>query len=270
MKKLTFILAFVALTSNAFSQNMPQEGNSGLGFNVTGLANVAFGNFGQTALSGATVNDPLNIINDGYSFTLDALIPQNMIMYKRYYGDGLASRFGLGINGISMKSTTGDSTGTNEYTTTEMKTSGHSFGLTVGLEKHCGDGTSKVDPYMGVDVMFAMFTGLKYSSITDVTGETTSSSATADAQYPGGLGFGLNLLGGFNYFFSDNISIGGEVGLGFHMMSMGGEWTLDTVNTDVNGNNTTTTETHSVGEYKNTVSGLNVNSYGGVNLIVYW
>ncbi|HRH53674.1 MAG TPA: hypothetical protein PLN38_10145, partial [Chitinophagales bacterium] len=125
-------------------------------------------------------------------------------------------------------------------------------------------------PFLGVDVMFAMFNGINYSMTDNITGDGYSSSATQDVSYPGGIGLGLNLLGGFNYFFSDNISIGGEVGLGFNMVNMGGSWTSDYVYEFTSNNTTTTTEVNSVGEYKNKVSGVNVNSYGGINLMVYW
>lgn len=271
MKKISIILVFAALSCSAFGQNMPKEGYSGLGFNVTGLANVAFSNFDQTVLSGATIGDPLGILNDGFDLTLDNLIPQNVLLYKRYYSDGLASRFSLGLNSLSAKTFVGDSTGVpTEYGTTEVKSSGFSFGVGLGLEKHMVTESSKVDPYLGVDLLFAMFTGVNYTSDVNLNAETSSSSFNEEISYPGGIGFGLNLLGGFNYFFADNISFGGEVGIGFHSMSMGGEWTYDSVLTDTQGQTTTTTENSAVGEYKSSVSGLNVNSYGGVNLIIYW
>lgn len=129
---------------------------------------------------------------------------------------------------------------------------------------------TKVDPFLGAEIKFAMLTGVDYSATTDITGDGYSSTFTQDVAYPGGIGFGLNLLGGFNYFFSDNISIGGEVGLGFAMMNSGGEWTNDTESKFTVGGVTTTTTVNDRGEYKNSMSGINVNSYGGVNLIVYW
>lgn len=270
MKKTIFIIAVIATTFSATAQNLPTEGYSGLGFNVTGLSNVMFGNFGSTALSGAQISDPAFVL-EGYPVTLDELIPQNMLMYKRYYDNGLASRFSLGINSISYKTFMGDSTGIPlEYGETEEKISGMTFGIGVGLEKHMETNATKVDPFLGAEIMFAMLTGVDYSLTSDVTGDGYSSSFTQDVAYPGGLGFALNLLGGFNYFFSDNISIGGEVGLGFGMMNSGGEWTNDSEYSFTSGGTTTTTVTNDRGEYKNSLSGINVNSYGGVNLIVYW
>lgn len=270
MKKTILIIAVIATTLSASAQNLPKAGYSGLGFNVTGLSNVMFGNFGSSALSGAQISDPAFVL-EGYPVTLDDLIPQNMLMYKRYYDNGLASRFSLGINSISAKSFMGDSTGFPlEYAETEEKVSGLTFGIGAGLEKHMETNASKVDPFLGAEIKFAMLTGVDYSSTTDLTGDGYSSTFTQDVAYPGGIGFGLNLLGGFNYFFSDNISIGGEVGLGFAMMNSGGEWTNDTESKFTVGGVTTTTTVNDRGEYKNSMSGINVNSYGGVNLIVYW
>ncbi|HRG27074.1 MAG TPA: hypothetical protein PLJ00_04210 [Chitinophagales bacterium] len=271
MKKIMLIICLSAFSLSAFAQNMPKAGYSGLGFNVTGLATMAFDNFGQTALSGAQISDPAGVLTGGFDITLDNLIPQNVLMYKRYYEDGLASRFSLGINTISSSTFLGDSTFIpGEYQETETKASGFSFGIGAGIEKHMTTEASKVDPFLGVDVMFAMFNGINYSMTDNITGDGYSSSATQDVSYPGGIGLGLNLLGGFNYFFSDNISIGGEVGLGFNMVNMGGSWTSDYVYEFTSNNTTTTTEVNSVGEYKNKVSGVNVNSYGGINLMVYW
>lgn len=265
------IICLSAFSISAFAQNMPKEGYSGLGFNVTGLATMAFGNFGQTAISGAQISDPAGVLTGGFDITLDNLIPQNVLMYKRYYDGGLASRFSLGINSISSTTFSGDSTFVpDEYQETETKASGFSFGIGAGIEKHMETEASKVDPYLGVDVMFAMFNGISYTMTDNLTGNGYTSETTQDVSYPGGIGFGLNILGGFNYFFADNISIGGEVGLGFNMMNMGGTWTSDYVNDYTQNNTTTTTEFSSTGEYKNNVSGFNVNSYGGVNLIIYW
>ena len=104
----------------------------------------------------------------------------------------------------------GDSTGFPlEYSETEEKVSGLTFGIGAGLEKHMETNATKVDPFLGAEIKFAMLTGVDYSATTDITGDGYSSTFTQDVAYPGGIGFGLNLLGGFNYFFSDNISIGG-------------------------------------------------------------
>ncbi len=263
-------MAFTIITMSAFAQNLPKAGYSGLGFSITGLSNVIFSNFGSTAISGAVIQDPLGVLG-GYPVTLDNLIPQSTIMYKRYYENGLASRFSIGVNSLSSTTFAGDSTGiVLEYAESEQKISGFSFGLGAGLEKHIETTASKVDPFLGAEVMFAMLSGVKSTTTVDVNSENSTSNYINDVVYPGGIGFSLNLLGGFNYFFSDNISIGGEVGLGFDMMNSGGEWTSDAEYNYTSGGTTTTTLSSSRGEYHNNTSGFNVNSYGGVNLIVYW
>ena len=276
MKKIIVIAALVLGTFSMYSQNMPEAGNSGLGFNITGLWDVSLGNYGQTILGSADINDPVGILNDGFPINVNALLPQNILMYKRYYDNGLASRFGLGLGSISSKVFMADSTFTPlEYSETTEKINAFSFGINLGLEKHMDTEAEKVDPYLGADIMFSMLTGIKFSSVNDITGEdgngdAYSSNSTYDVNYPGGMGVALNLLGGFNYFFSDNISIGGEVGVGFGMVNMGGEWTTDFTYSSTTSGTTTTTTSADRGEYKSTVSGLQVNSYGGVNLMIYW
>ncbi len=271
MKKITVIICLCAAGLSLSAQNMPSDGNSGLGFNIMGLADVSISNFGQSMLAGAELQDPAGVISDGYPIQVSDLIPQSMLMFKRYYDGGWASRFSLGLNSVSAKTFMGDSTGVSlEYMTTEEKLSGFSFGLGLGMEKHMETEAAKVDPYLGADLMLAMLTGIDYSSTTDITGDGYSSNSTYDVAYPGGLGFALNLVGGFNYFFSDNISIGGEVGLGFGMVKTGGEWTSDFNTSSTVGGTTTTTSSSDRGEYKSTVSGIQVNSTGAVNLIIYW
>lgn len=249
-----------------YSQNMPDEGTNALGFYITGLADVFIGNYNSTIISSAQVADPLEILPGG--ITVGELIPQNVLLYKRYYGNGWASRLNIGINSFSSKLSTADSVG-DAYVTEDTKNSAFSLGLGIGMEKHMTPGT-KVDPYLGADLNFAFLGKIKFSDDYSSVDPNVNSTVNSTIDYPGGMGIGLNLVGGFNYFFSDNISIGGEVGFGFNYTGMGGDWSSDTKSVTKVGNTTTTTDVMDQGTYKSTSSGFNVNTYGGVNLIVYW
>lgn len=271
MKKMMIVAIATMLTTGLFAQNMPKSGYNGFGFTITGLSNVSFGNFGNTIISNATISDPAGVISAGYDTPLNSIIPQQAIMYKRYYDNGLASRMQLGINSLNAKSSFSDSTGFPlEYATTEESVKGLTIGLGLGMEKHMSTEAAKVDPYIGADLLFGFLTGFKYSSNADVIGDGYSSNSEFNVDYPGGMGLALNAICGFNYFFSDNISIGAEAGIGFGMVKTGGEWTSESIYTYDDGVSATTTTVNDRGEYSNSSSGIQVNSRGSVNLIVYW
>ena len=271
MKKMMIVAIATVMSTGLFAQNMPKAGYNGFGFTITGLSNVGFGNYGNTILGNAVISDPAGVVAAGYDTPLNALIPQQAFMYKRYYDNGMASRLQLGINSMSSKTSVSDSTGVpDEYAVTDESLKGFTIGLGLGMEKHMSTEAAKVDPYVGADLLFGFLTGFNYEGTTDVTGDGYSSNSSLTVSYPGGLGLALNAICGFNYFFSDNISIGAEAGLGFGMVKTGGEWTSDfSYTSNVGGTSTTTTSADS-GEYSNSMSGVQVNSRGAVNLIVYW
>ena len=272
MKKFLVITGLSLITITSFAQR-PGEGSWGLGFNITGLATVAINNYGGTALSGQTIYDPAAVLNSGFPFTLDAILPQNVLQIQDYLSDDMALRITLGINSLSQKTTTGDSTFftglDNEFTTSSTKVSAFSFGLGGGLEKHMGS-SAKADPYVGAEIMLSMLGKIKDNSQTTTTADDYSDDNTVDVSYAGGFAAGLNLIGGFNYFFSDNISIGGEVGLGFGFASTGGDWTQTGTETLTAGGSTSTSNLDAGGTYKVSNSGFRVNSYAGINLTVFW
>lgn len=272
MKRFSLILMSVVISSVAIAQNMPKAGYNAIGFSISGLSNTGAGNFANTILANATISDPQGIFG-GFDMPLNSIIPQQAIMYKRYYDGGWASRMQLGINSMSAKTFMGDSTFVpEEYATTDISVKGMSIGLGLGMEKHMETEAAKVDPFIGADLLFGFLTGFSYTSLYESTSPDYNTSSEYNAEYPGGLGIGLNLFGGFNYFFSDNISIGAEVGLGYGMVKTGGEWTAENtyIYTDNITNTSTTTVSSDRGEIENADSGFQVNTRGNLNLIVYW
>lgn len=264
MKKIIISLIAFGCTYTAIAQGTPEGGTSSLTFNITGLADVAIGNFGNSLLEDQPVPDPLLILGE---ITVEDLVPQNMLMYKKYYDNEWASRLGFGINSVSSKNISGDSTGFDlGYATTETKLSAFSVGLSLGIEKHMG-GSGKVDPYLGVELNLAYLGKINFNQTTDYSDTTVAVTTEFDASYKGGLGFGVNLLGGFDYFFSENISIGGEAGIGFSSVSVGGDYESTTTSASTPGTTTTFTDD---GTVKSSQSGIGVNSYGGVTLSIYW
>ncbi|NQX90688.1 MAG: outer membrane beta-barrel protein [Flavobacteriales bacterium] len=100
------------------------------------------------------------------------------------------------------------------------------FDLTIrpGYEIHF-DGTDRLSPYVGAEIDFgigSMSTEEEFWSaddednVGDLDQFVTWSSTTKD----GYVRFGLNLIAGFDFYFADNIYLGGELGFGFANTSM--------------------------------------------------
>jgi hypothetical protein len=238
-----------------------------MGFNVTGLADVFVSNYDNSLLGDATIEDPADIFGfGGTPVLLSSLVPQNVLLLKYYLDDDLAARFTLGINSFSQKNVTSDSTFFSTFDENETKLSALSFGIGAGIESHVGS-SAKADPYVGAELQIAMLGAIKYTQTFTSTRDDFLQNIDREVQYPGGLGLGLNLLGGFNCFFSDNISVGGEVGIGFNTVRIGGDWTDDSTNSTTSGNTTTTITTNDEGQFKSSSSGIGVSTLAELALL---
>jgi len=266
MKKIVLaIIAMVCFASISQAQLKPEAGSMGFGFNLTGLANVSFGPFMQTGVSGSALTDPtgLGVLPAGINI-VDDLVPQQMFFGRYYIASDLALRVGLGINSTSMKWEATDSAGT-AITTQDGSTKAFSFGLGVGVEKHFASAATKVDPYMGAQINFSSLGKIK----SDYNSSTNSDPAISTAmvgEMAGGSAFGVDLIGGFNYFFTDNFAIGAEFSWGFMSASVGGDWS--TSSTSTAGGTSTTVNT--VGMAKQGWSGFRVGHTSGVTASIFW
>jgi hypothetical protein len=265
MKKIILsAIAVIGLASFANAQLKPEAGSKGFGFRINGIANTAFSNWGRTGLSGQTINDPLGVLAPGT--TVDDLVPQEMFFGRYYISSDLALRVGLGINSISMKSNTVDSVaGATAITTTDSKTSAFSFGLNVGVEKHFASAAEKLDPYAGAQLGFSSLGSIKNETSSN-TNTDPAVSSTSTTTWAGGSAFGFDLLGGFNFFFTDNFALGAEFSWGFHSANIGGDYTMDASSTV----GSTTVNTQAKGSAKTGTSGFRVGSTAGVNASVFF
>jgi len=100
-----------------------------------------------------------------------------------------------------------------------------SFDLTIrpGYEIHF-DGTDRLSPYVGAEIDFGIgstsneeeYWSFDSASSVDLSDNVQWSATNKD----GYVRFGLNLLAGFDFYFADNIYLGGELGFGFANTSM--------------------------------------------------
>jgi hypothetical protein len=264
MKKvaLAMIAAACAFTS-ANAQLKPEAGSIGLGFKVSGLANVAFNNWSNTGLDGAVLPDPDGNIS-ATGFDVAAMVPQQMMFGRYYLSSDLALRVGLGINSMSAKGSGVDSVGAN-LMTWEDNWSAFSLGIGAGVEKHFASAASRLDPYAGAMISYSMIGGITRDFTSNINTDPAVDVANT-YEISGGSAFGIDLLAGFNYFFSDNFAVGAEMSWGYGSGSVGGDWNSTEVTT-VGGTATTVNRT---GNEKWSGGGFRVGSTAGVNASIFW
>lgn len=276
MQKLTklFLLSMMMLSAfvgfaqddemeNPFATNKPKEGYFGICYNISGL-------IGDIAFQKAT--DALN----------------NPFLLGRYYfKKDLVFRLGFGVNSNNSSSTfsaTGDLTSLGAGSVTGLSqgtytatTSSKNLNvlLAPGAEMHF-NGNKRLDPYVGA-VINILLAGKTDSSTSDewistAAGEYSETQSVSNV-VPGGLGFGVNLIGGFNFFVSQHIAIGGECGWGFNRLSTGGD--VDVTSTfGVSGTlasaTIATTTTTTTFEQRNSSGGFSVNGTAAVKVSIFF
>lgn len=267
MKKLTLTLASVVmLFSGSFGQMRPEAGDIGIGFHVSGLANVAIFNWPQANTGGMVIADPLNILTPGT--TIGQLVPQNFLFGRYYLSSNLALRASLGINSTVQNTHSVDSA-FGGVITDDSKTTAFSWGIGAGIENHFATSATRLDPYAGAMFQINMVGGIQNEMTSDFSNASDPSLDTqtrVNTNYKGGGAWNFDLIGGFNYFFSDYIAIGAEVTWGFSSMGVGGDYTQES---EVTAGGTTTTGSDA-GSEKTTSSGFRVGSTSGVNLSIFW
>lgn len=275
MKILFTTLLLCGISTGCFSQHSSGESLSGLGASATGIWTFVAGNYNNDLLAQPATDDPSSMMNAGLPVSVDALLPNNILFYKQLYDNGFAGRLGLWMSRISASAVSEGPAMQMEYSTVHTSVSSMSFGFSGGMEKHMGLAASKMDPYFAADLVLSFMTGLKYNYIEDLSGEGVKSDSYVNhtdysIEYPGGIGASLNMSVGFNYFFTNNLSIGGEAGAGLGAVRIGGDWVTDYTGTSTEGESTATSSMINNGDQENSLTGLSLNSFGSVNLIFYW
>ncbi len=140
----------------------------------------------------------------------------------RYFlKDDMALRLSLGV---STSSTSQDYTENADGTggTGTVETSGSNFGIGVGIEKHFA-GTDKLSPYVGAGISFS--TGSSSETWTNAEQNTSGSygyAAATTAKFDdSNSSFGIAVNAGADYYFTNSIYLGIEVGFGFETNSTG-------------------------------------------------
>ena len=225
------------------SERKPQKGGVGFTMNLIGfLDTISIGSFKD------------HIGNDFF-------------LMRYYLQNNAALRLGLGLNLNNQKWSWVDSLGSppaqvsrdSSYKRTD-------FYFSPGYEKHFLSGKN-LDPYLAAALQIGKIGRTK---ITDKTLTVdTNGTSTIDINYnkEGGYLFGLNLIAGFNFFFSEKIALGAEYGFGVNTSRYGGDWNKSTVTKPANG---TPSSKREVGSESVNSTKMKMNSMAGIMLSFYF
>ena len=205
MKKLFLSPILFLMITSAMAQK-PEEGDMGVTFGIEGLATVDV-----TSMFGGL----------------------STVMFRYYLKDDLALRSRINVNWSQNTSEQSDTTGFSN----KVVTKGHYVNINVGLQKDFGN-VKRLEPYVTGELsVTAAKTGI--SETTNIISPEYMVVTNVD---PGGT-FGVGLVSnvGFNYFPTERLSFGAELGYGL-TFNFANEGTT-TVTTTVSG--TTTVETSS-------------------------
>lgn len=267
--------------------DMNQKGQSGdisVGFNYDFTPNINIG--GLLGGGGAAPSTGNQWRNDAFG---------NAQIFGRYYlSDDLAVRVGLGLNSNSSTSINKDSATWGEtlpdsdgnpvsvgsdsasFTETEANSSQFNFSIAPGIEKHFST-NSNVDPYVGLQIPLAFLGATSTDSTITREGYNTGSDNqvnyeySSDSESPGGFGWGVQGIVGFNYFLSDKIALGAEYTLGFMNTSTGGEATGDwEANGSIGGTSHSDSGSDWNHETESSEGGIQTMSRGGINVSIFF
>lgn len=192
-------------------------------------------------------------------------IGQNILFGRYYFDNDLAFRAGLGFDWTRIKRQKADSVG-QTLVEQDSLVNQFVFNLSFGLEKHIST-TNRIDPYVfgQVDLTFIG------KSNVEINGRTISTAGTArddrTIRQDGGLGFGLNAGGGFNYFLARNFSLGTELALQLQMVKEGGTITDNQIIKPINGS---TSSNFQKREDQINQTTLNVNPTASINISYFF
>ncbi len=153
----------------------------------------------------------------------------NGIRFRMFNSESSAIRIGLSVGGTNTKTVWSqqfkvdgsDADALADVTIPELYDTQKSFNFSIrpGYEKHFA-GTDRLSPYMGGEIIFAMGKDThekefhNANNILDV-GKAENWQTWTMTTTQGTTTIGVNLLGGVDFYFADNIYMGAEVGFGF-------------------------------------------------------
>jgi opacity protein-like surface antigen len=169
---------------------------------------TATGSTGDFKANGGdvTLEANLNLFN-GASSNIGLNNGLNQVRLRYFLNDDMAIRLGFGFSSFSTDDSVSIPTGGRGFA--ESKSSSWSF--SPGIEKHFA-GTDRLSPYVGAELVF---TG--QSTSTNINGKNYKAEIEGadDTGTRDKTSFGLNAVGGVDWYVTRRLYLGFEVGLGF-------------------------------------------------------
>lgn len=243
---LTFGLASVSTAQdNAPIRPLTKSGSAAFVFSLSGL-----GDFGLSGpvIGSSAIPEAFTIDSAGKVTTVGTTKGGNIVMpgvgFKFFVSDNMALRLGLAFRAFEEGKEEIDQTALGGPRGKEQR---NTTGINFGAEYHFRPLYS-TSPYIGAAISFltdnhkSVYTGAGAGNTTQFNWKSTS--------------FGVQAIGGFNWFFTEGIALGAEYGVGFASTS-------------------TVIERTSLGitkqdEPTNTDVGIGTNGGGNINFVVYF
>lgn len=139
----------------------------------------------------------------------NAPISISNLRFRYFASSDMAYRLGFSVSSSSETGIT--LAGTDNDVELEDKDSEFAVTLNPGIEKHF-EGTDRLSPYVGAELNFTMINEKQTQEVLNDDGDGVGGeNETTD----GSTLFGLNLVLGADWYFSEHIYMGTEVGFGF-------------------------------------------------------
>ncbi len=173
---------------------------------LVGTLLLASLSFGQKPSDGA----PMSLEGQIGLSSNDIYFASPSLRYRYFFAENMAVRATFGMNSLTNTNNYAEMPdGTGAIGTEVIKNSGWNFA--IGGEYHFA-GTEKLSPYGGLDIMLGGGKINEAWTNYDGTGYLLNYSAKYNA--PTSM-FGVNLVGGVDYYFAENFYFGLELGLGW-------------------------------------------------------
>ena len=231
------------------------------------------------AASYAQDNKPIpNSFGIQYGVSYSGVLNQSLV-FSGWLDKGIEIRGGTLLNVSQTDSKTGNSTSVSSiggqqisaYNNSESKSGSIIITPNISVLKHFKT-KSNIDPFVGGLISTAVnIQTIQSQNINETIADNYDRYTNSLSKTPVITTIGLSLVGGVNYFFVKNFSIGVDAGFGFTTAITNGKRynTSITRNTGTNNPSSVNQESTSSSDYKVLTSTLNLSGNGGLRFTYY-
>lgn len=154
-------------------------------------------------------------------------IPQAMFRVRYFFADNMAARVHFGFGTGSTTTSQQTAPGVTPVVTAENKTTTTGFGIALGIEYHLA-GTDKLSPYLGAELGFGSGSGkTEISNSNLASGAPTLAGDSYKTSGGGTTNLAFNAMIGADYYVTEKVYIGAELGIGLFRSTKTAEATTE-------------------------------------------